>query len=208
MATEQWLVDAMAARFVLRHETLDVVVASNLFADILSDLGSALAGSLGIAALLAACGKDSKPDRAAASTTPTNTSADVVALLERSGSCSVVPELTEGPYYIDVDKVRSDIREDRPGTALTLAIRVRDSAGCTPRANAVVDVWHCDAGGIYFNSGNTTDALRDLENARGHDVGELVAPRLALQRDAGAQLVEGAQWANFYFGHQSERARN
>src|SRR5437764_1760316 len=94
-------------------------------------------GSLGIAALLAACGKDSKPDRAAASTTPTNTSADVVALLERSGSCSVVPELTEGPYYIDVDKVRSDIREDRPGTALTLAIRVRDSAGCTPRANAV-----------------------------------------------------------------------
>ena len=48
--TEQWLVDAMAARFVLRPETLDVVVASNLFGDILSDLGSALAGSLGIAA--------------------------------------------------------------------------------------------------------------------------------------------------------------
>src|SRR5205823_8081822 len=40
----------MAARFVLKPETLEVVVASNLFADILSDLGSALAGSLGIAA--------------------------------------------------------------------------------------------------------------------------------------------------------------
>ncbi|MDQ3809616.1 MAG: tartrate dehydrogenase [Chloroflexota bacterium] len=50
VTTEQWLVDAMAARFVLKPETLDVVVASNLFADILSDLGSALAGSLGIAA--------------------------------------------------------------------------------------------------------------------------------------------------------------
>ncbi len=48
--TEHWLVDAMAARFVLKPETLDVVVASNLFADILSDLGSALAGSMGIAA--------------------------------------------------------------------------------------------------------------------------------------------------------------
>jgi tartrate dehydrogenase/decarboxylase/D-malate dehydrogenase len=48
--TDQWLVDAMAARFVLKPETLDVVVASNLFGDILSDLGSALAGSLGIAA--------------------------------------------------------------------------------------------------------------------------------------------------------------
>ena len=50
VATEQWLVDAMAARFVLRPETLEVVVASNLFGDILSDLGSALAGSMGIAA--------------------------------------------------------------------------------------------------------------------------------------------------------------
>ncbi len=50
VVTESWLVDAMAARFVLKPETLDVVVASNLFADILSDLGSALAGSLGIAA--------------------------------------------------------------------------------------------------------------------------------------------------------------
>jgi tartrate dehydrogenase/decarboxylase/D-malate dehydrogenase len=48
--TERVLVDAMAARFVLHPETLEVVVASNLFADILSDLGSALAGSLGIAA--------------------------------------------------------------------------------------------------------------------------------------------------------------
>ncbi len=48
--TEHWLVDAMAARFVLRPETLDVVVASNLFGDILSDLGSAIGGSLGIAA--------------------------------------------------------------------------------------------------------------------------------------------------------------
>ncbi len=47
---DQWLVDAMAARFVLRPETLEVVVGSNLFGDILSDLGSALAGSLGIAA--------------------------------------------------------------------------------------------------------------------------------------------------------------
>jgi tartrate dehydrogenase/decarboxylase / D-malate dehydrogenase len=48
--TEQFLVDAMAARFVLRPDTLEVVVGSNLFGDILSDLGSALAGSLGIAA--------------------------------------------------------------------------------------------------------------------------------------------------------------
>jgi tartrate dehydrogenase/decarboxylase/D-malate dehydrogenase len=50
VTTDKELVDAAAARFVLRPHTLDVVVASNLHGDILSDLGSALAGSLGLAA--------------------------------------------------------------------------------------------------------------------------------------------------------------
>jgi tartrate dehydrogenase/decarboxylase/D-malate dehydrogenase len=49
VTTERVLVDAMAARFVLQPESLDVVVASNLFADILSDLGGAICGSLGMA---------------------------------------------------------------------------------------------------------------------------------------------------------------
>ena len=43
------LVDAMTTRMVLKPDTIDVVVASNLHADILSDLAAALAGSLGIA---------------------------------------------------------------------------------------------------------------------------------------------------------------
>ncbi len=47
---EKYLVDALAARMVARPDTLDVVVASNLFADILTDLGGAIAGSLGMAA--------------------------------------------------------------------------------------------------------------------------------------------------------------
>jgi tartrate dehydrogenase/decarboxylase/D-malate dehydrogenase len=47
--TESWLVDASTIRFVLHPESLDVVVASNLFADILTDLAGALSGSLGLA---------------------------------------------------------------------------------------------------------------------------------------------------------------
>jgi tartrate dehydrogenase/decarboxylase/D-malate dehydrogenase len=42
-------IDALSAFFVTRPETLDVVVASNLFGDILSDLGAAIMGSIGIA---------------------------------------------------------------------------------------------------------------------------------------------------------------
>jgi tartrate dehydrogenase/decarboxylase/D-malate dehydrogenase len=47
--TDRELVDAMTTRMVLKPQTLDVMVATNLHADILSDLAAALAGSLGIA---------------------------------------------------------------------------------------------------------------------------------------------------------------
>ena len=50
VSVERMHVDAMAARMVLRPDTVDVVVASNLFADILTDLGAAIQGSLGLAA--------------------------------------------------------------------------------------------------------------------------------------------------------------
>jgi tartrate dehydrogenase/decarboxylase/D-malate dehydrogenase len=46
---EQQLVDSLTARMVGKPETLDVIVASNLFGDILTDLGAAISGSMGIA---------------------------------------------------------------------------------------------------------------------------------------------------------------
>ena len=49
IAQEQQLIDSLAARMVARPESLDVMVASNLFGDILTDLGAAVAGSMGLA---------------------------------------------------------------------------------------------------------------------------------------------------------------
>jgi tartrate dehydrogenase/decarboxylase / D-malate dehydrogenase len=49
IAHEQQLVDSLAARMVSKPESLDVIVASNLFGDILTDLGAAISGSLGLA---------------------------------------------------------------------------------------------------------------------------------------------------------------
>lgn len=48
--TERVLVDALCARFILKPESVDTVVASNLQADILTDIGGAISGSLGVAA--------------------------------------------------------------------------------------------------------------------------------------------------------------
>jgi tartrate dehydrogenase/decarboxylase/D-malate dehydrogenase len=49
VAVTSYLIDALAARFVYAPESLDVVVASNLYGDILTDIGAALQGSLGLA---------------------------------------------------------------------------------------------------------------------------------------------------------------
>ncbi|MFD9327282.1 intradiol ring-cleavage dioxygenase [Streptomyces sp. NPDC060065] len=58
-------------------------------------------------------------------------------------------ETTEGPYYIDADKLRQDVTEDEEGIPLTLRLKVIDAETCRPVRNAAVDIWHCSALGIY-----------------------------------------------------------
>jgi protocatechuate 3,4-dioxygenase beta subunit len=135
-----------------------------------------LGGTIGLGALLAACAGDNQPlgpvaVSAGPSTAPpgSGTSAaaagsDLVAALDAARTCQTFPEQTQGPFWFDVDSIRSDIREDRPGTVLELALRVLDVSSCAaggqavPVSNAVVDVWHCDAGGRYsgFETGSAT----------------------------------------------------
>jgi len=72
-------------------------------------------------------------------------------------SCVVRPEQTEGPYFVDERLNRSDIRSDptdtqlRPGTPLTLQLLVSrlDAGNCQPLPGAQVDIWQCDALGLY-----------------------------------------------------------
>jgi tartrate dehydrogenase/decarboxylase/D-malate dehydrogenase len=61
VAVSMMHIDAMAARMVMAPESLDVVVASNLFGDILTDLGAAIQGGLGFAASANICPDGSGP---------------------------------------------------------------------------------------------------------------------------------------------------
>lgn len=85
-------------------------------------------------------------------------------------SCVVRPELTEGPYFVDEQLERFDIRLDsdgvvKAGIPLLLTYRVTDVSGgqCAPLAGAQVDIWHCDAEGEYSGvqdqGFDTTDEL-------------------------------------------------
>ncbi len=64
--------------------------------------------------------------------------------------CVLTPQTTEGPFWFDPDLNRVDIIEDRPGTPLRLRVRVVDAGGaCSPISGARVDIWQCDAEGLY-----------------------------------------------------------
>ncbi|MEO1976429.1 MAG: intradiol ring-cleavage dioxygenase, partial [Paracoccaceae bacterium] len=73
-------------------------------------------------------------------------------LLVDAEVCALTPEVTEGPYYVDPGLVRADITEGRAGVPLRLRIQVVDAA-CAPVEGARVDVWHCDAQGLYSGFG-------------------------------------------------------
>jgi protocatechuate 3,4-dioxygenase beta subunit len=67
------------------------------------------------------------------------------------GACALTPEQTEGPFYAPRALNRSDITEGHPGAPLALTIKVENRA-CAPLPGAVVDIWHCDAAGVYSSS--------------------------------------------------------
>jgi len=72
-------------------------------------------------------------------------------------TCVVRPGQTEGPYFVDQKLNRSDIRSDparggvKEGALLALEVRVARIArgSCAPLVGALVDIWQCDALGVY-----------------------------------------------------------
>src|SRR5512132_2954940 len=108
-----------------------------------------LFAGLGAGVVAAACGGGSSSKDASSSTSKRTTSAGASGTTASGTACVLTPEVTEGPYYLDLDKVRSDITEGKDGTPLDLKITVVDATGCTPIKDAAVDVWHCDAVGVY-----------------------------------------------------------
>ncbi|MCY1143077.1 hypothetical protein OWR29_34210 [Actinoplanes sp. Pm04-4] len=54
-----------------------------------------------------------------------------------------------GPYYVGGSPRRRDVREDRDGAPLTLAVRTVLAGSLEPLGDALVEIWHCDADGIY-----------------------------------------------------------
>ena len=93
-------------------------------------------------------------------------------------ACIVRPEQTEGPYFVDEKLKRSDIRSDpsdgsvKDGVLLKLTLRVSgiSDTGCTPNAGAMVDIWHCDALGLYSDVNDRSFSTVGKKFLRGYQV--------------------------------------
>ena len=144
--------DAQVGRILSRREVLALLGGSSV----------ALVAACAPGALTSAAPTATAQQTGAAATTAVAASSAATTVLP---SCIVRPALTEGPYFVDEKLDRSDIRSDpgtgavRPGALLTLNFLVSRVSGsaCTALSGAVVDVWHCDALGVYS----------DVDNARG-----------------------------------------
>jgi protocatechuate 3,4-dioxygenase beta subunit len=134
----------------------------------------ALMGAGGAAAFLAACtpgGSGASAGTSAAASAAT-TAAASAAIATAMPACVVAPELTEGPYYVDVDLERPDIRSNTgdgavsEGAVLTLdwVVSQADGSACMPMEGVIVDVWHCDALGVYSGvQGDSGNFLRGFQ---------------------------------------------
>ena len=117
------------------------------------------------AALAFGCARETPTSPATTTTTTTGSGTS------SSSSCTVTPTETIGPYPSLVDLIRSDIRGGKSGTpvALTIAV-VNVNNGCSPVANANVEIWQCDAAGNYSEYGTqrAETYLRGIQTTNGN----------------------------------------
>jgi protocatechuate 3,4-dioxygenase beta subunit len=102
-------------------------------------------GAAGAALALGCGGSPASPSSTSGESTPSNT------------TCALTPSETVGPYPSLTEFFRSDIRDGKSGTLLTLTIRVVVSAACAAVPGANVEIWHVDAAGQYSQYGSQAE---------------------------------------------------
>jgi protocatechuate 3,4-dioxygenase beta subunit len=116
-------------------------------------------GGLGLAVVAGCSGSSSDSasrSRRASTTSPAPAPATngTAAGASEATTCVLAPEVTQGPFYLTDHPNTSNLVQDRPGRPLALTLTVVDTR-CASVRDAKVDVWHCDAAGVYGGIGNS-----------------------------------------------------
>jgi protocatechuate 3,4-dioxygenase beta subunit len=83
-------------------------------------------------------------------------------------SCILAPEVTDGPYYVTGELIRSNVKEDQAGIDLYLEVQYIDISTCLPVPALFVDIWNCNSTGVYSGvesgqAGLNTTFLRGVQ---------------------------------------------
>ncbi|KAI0125418.1 Intradiol ring-cleavage dioxygenase [Xylariales sp. AK1849] len=70
-------------------------------------------------------------------------------LFTGNATCALVEETTVGPYYVAGELLRTDITEGQQGVPLHLDIQFVDVSDCSAVSDIIIDIWHCNATGVY-----------------------------------------------------------
>lgn len=122
-------------------------------------------GSLGLFAVIPALNSCAKDEVTADTNSTTTTSTITSDPSTTPSSCTVTNSETEGPFPTKspTTLVTNNITSDRKGTSLTIKVYIRNvNASCAIIQDAIVDIWHCDAAGLYSEYGGTGMQSADM----------------------------------------------
>ncbi|KAJ6002995.1 hypothetical protein N7451_005542 [Penicillium sp. IBT 35674x] len=124
-------------------------------------------------------------------------STDASVLFGSEATCILGPDVTQGPYYVSGELIRENLVEGQEGVPLYMDIQVLDTNTCEPLPNIYMDLWHCNATGVY--SGIQASGNGDSSDATNLDATFL--------RGIQASNSDGVvQFESIFPGHYTSRA--
>ncbi|RAK96858.1 intradiol ring-cleavage dioxygenase [Aspergillus ibericus CBS 121593] len=122
---------------------------------------------------------------------------DPSVLFASNASCVLGPDVTQGPYYVTGELIRSDISETQEGVPLYLDVQLIDTSTCEPVPEVYIDLWHCNATGVY-------SGVAASGNGDSSDTSNLDATFLRGIQQTDSDGV--AQFTSIFPGHYTSRA--
>jgi protocatechuate 3,4-dioxygenase beta subunit len=124
-----------------------------------------------------------------------------IADFDASNQCAMIKDSFEGPFFYCTNPNSAEIAKGEAGVPLIVALRAMDASTCEPLANAVIDIWHCDANGLYSGYNLAMDeSIGQVRHAE---------PKTAERACRGALRTDKdgiAEFRTVYPGYYVERA--
>lgn len=134
-----------------------------------------------------------------ASTEDVALGSDELSLFDDNSTCILQPEVTQGPYFVDGELIRSELVESQVGVPLYIDIQLVDTSTCKPAPAVFLDLWHCNSTGVY--SGITASSNGNVNDTTNLD-------KTFLRGIQPSDINGVVQFETLFPGHYTSRANH